>query len=193
VVERDVTLDGATLRVKSTVENPADRVLPFVWVEHLILDLDNLGVDAELNLAGRAVALDDSGPPTNGWESASTWPIVHRRGCAENWGRLPAAPEARNGVVTGVRSPVEINGTSGMSLRLRWAHDTLPYLWLWIEHGLADALPEGARISCIGIEPANTASGEGLATSLARGDGVRLTPGERWTVWAELELLMTTR
>ena len=192
-VERDVTLDGATLRVTSMVENAADRVLPFVWVEHLIVDIGNLGVDAELGLTGRAVALDDSGPPTDGWESASPWPIVHRRGRAEDWSRLPKGAEARNGLVTGVRSPVAINGTSGMSLRLRWADDVLPYLWLWIENGLADALPEGATISCIGIEPANTASREGLATSLGRGDGVRLAPGERWSVWAELEVLVTTR
>lgn len=186
-VERSIRVDGARLRVESIVTNPTSTPVPFLWVEHLILDAGLLGSGARLDLSGRVVALGDSRGPTDGWDAFEPWPTVRRHGSLEDWGRLPPAGSARLGALREVRPPVGISGTNGTSVKLRWSVDVLPFLWLWIENRAA-TLPDGLTINCVGLEPANTASGEGLAASLERGEGQLLAPDGRWTSWIELDV-----
>ena len=178
-VERSIRVDGARLRVESVVTNPMSNPVPFLWVEHLILDAALLGPGARLDLSGRVVALGDSRGPTDGWDAFEPWPTVRNHGALEDWGRLPPAGSARLAALRELRPPVGISGIDGTSVRLSWSVDVLPFMWLWIENGAA-TLPDGLTINCVGLEPANTASGEGLAASLERGEGER--PGTGRTV-----------
>jgi hypothetical protein len=189
-VERSIRVDGPRVRVANDATNPTTAPVPFVWVEHLILDADLLGA-ARLDLSGRAVALDDTRRATDGWDAAAPWPTVRNAGRDEDWGRLPPAGSARMGSVRDTRPPVRVAGEHGLSLRLDWSVTTLPYLWVWIEHAASAALPGGHAINCVGLEPANTASGDGVAAGLARGDGHVLAPGDAWSSWVELHVDVT--
>jgi hypothetical protein len=187
-VERTVGVDGNRLRVESRATNEASTPVPFVWVEHLILDAELFGTGSRLDASGGALALGKARGPSDGWDAVESWPAVRVGGNVEDWGRLPAAGSSRTAVLTTPEPPVGITGSRGTSVRVRWSAETLPFLWLWIEHDATPTLPDGWAINCVGIEPANTASGEGLAASVARGDGHVLDPGERWASWVELEV-----
>jgi hypothetical protein len=187
-VERAISLDGMRLRVDNRVANETSTPVPFAWVEHMILDAAPFGEGSQLDLSGSVLALGATRGPSDGWHAVETWPNVRTAGTVEDWGRLPPAGSSRSAVLTTPRSPIAVAGRHGTSVQLRWSVDTLPYLWLWIEHDATRTLPDGCAIDCVGVEPANTASGEGLAESLRRGDGCVLAPGDRWTSWVELEV-----
>jgi len=64
-VERSIAVDGPRLHVASTATNPTTEPVPFVWVEHLILDGAWVGPRARLDVTGRAVAFGGSRQPTD--------------------------------------------------------------------------------------------------------------------------------
>jgi hypothetical protein len=190
-VERRISVLGPTLRIESTLSNQSNRPLPFLWVEHLVLESCTFG-RAAITARGDLVALSDLGPSATDWQSRLAWPNADLggTGSVENWSELPLTPGSRFGVLVDVSSPVRLNGPR-LSAEVRWSTATLPFMWIWVEHLSGTWLPEDRMISCVGLEPANTATGEGLAVSRARGDGAVLSPEGDWDCWVELEVFQS--
>ncbi|MEO0565240.1 MAG: DUF4432 family protein, partial [Chloroflexota bacterium] len=63
-----------------------------------------------------------------------------------------------------------LNPSLGISLTIRWTHDTLPHMFQWKMTG------QGAYV--LGIEPANSTAIEGRAVARERDDLPHLQPGE---------------
>jgi hypothetical protein len=166
VVEREVRVVARPDRVlvRTTVSNPSDRVVAFVWGEHPAFAVED-GDEIDLPPA-RVLAAD--GTAVGDWPSASEGGRLDRVdatrptesvhfvvGLAEGW----AALRRRDGGVA-----------------LAWDVKDLPAVWLW--HEIASpGFPFYGRSSLVAIEPASSWPGNGLGSAIAHGQALTLQPG----------------
>jgi hypothetical protein len=64
------------------------------------------------------------------------------------------------------------------ALRVSWDARTMPYLWVWQEHGGTRAYPWWGRMRIIGLEPFSSYPTDGLAEAVRNGTALRLSPRE---------------
>jgi len=166
VVEREVRVEAQPDRVlvRTTVSNPSDRAVAFLWGEHPAFAVDD-GDEIDLPPA-RVLAAD--GTPVGDWPTTSEGGRLDRVdttrptesvhfvvGLAEGW----AALRRRDGGVA-----------------LAWDVKDLPAVWLW--HEIASpGFPFYGRSSLVAIEPASSWPGTGLGSAIARGQALTLQPG----------------
>jgi hypothetical protein len=63
-------------------------------------------------------------------------------------------------------------------LRVSWDARTMPYLWLWQEHGGTREYPWWGRLRTVGLEPFSSCPTDGLAEAVRNGTALRLRPRE---------------
>ncbi|WP_028058739.1 DUF4432 family protein [Candidatus Solirubrobacter pratensis] len=65
-----------------------------------------------------------------------------------------------------------------IGLRVSWDARTMPYLWIWQEHGGTTAYPWWGRLRTVGLEPFSSRPTDGLAEAVRNGTALRLAPRE---------------
>jgi hypothetical protein len=65
-----------------------------------------------------------------------------------------------------------------IGLRVSWDASTMPYLWVWQEHGGTTAYPWWGRLRTVGLEPFSSRPTDGLAEAVRNGTALRLKPRE---------------
>ena len=167
VVEREVRVEARPDRVlvRTTVTNPSDRVVAFVWGEHpafAVEDGDEIDLPPARVLASDGTAVGDwpsiaEGARLDRIDASSPTESVHFLiGLAEGW----AALRRRDGGVA-----------------LAWDVKDFPVVWLW--HEIASpGFPFYGRSSLVAIEPASSWPGDGLGSAIAHGQALALQPGE---------------
>ena len=68
-----------------------------------------------------------------------------------------------------------------IGLRVRWDARTMPYLWVWQEHGGTSTYPWWGRLRTVGLEPFSSYPTDGLAEAVRNGSALRLAPREART------------
>jgi Domain of unknown function (DUF4432) len=66
-----------------------------------------------------------------------------------------------------------------VGLRVSWDGRTMPYLWVWQEHGGTRQYPWWGRLRTVGLEPFSSYPTDGLAEAVRNGTALRLAPRER--------------
>jgi hypothetical protein len=69
-------------------------------------------------------------------------------------------------------------GDDRIGLRVRWDARTMPYLWVWQEHGATRSYPWWGRLRTVGLEPFSSYPTDGLAEAVRNGSALRLSPRE---------------
>jgi galactose mutarotase-like enzyme len=167
VVERQVGVetDPDRVIVRTTVSNPSDRVVPFVWGEHPAFAVEH---GDEVDLPSAQVLAADGTP-------VGDWPAVSEGGRLD---RVDTThPTESVHFVVGLAA-----GWAGLRRReagvaLAWDVADFPAVWLW--HEIASpSFPFYGRSSLVAIEPASCWPGDGLGGAVARGQALMLAPGE---------------
>lgn len=65
-----------------------------------------------------------------------------------------------------------------VGLKVTWDARTMPYLWVWQEHGGTTASPWWGRLRTVGLEPFSSYPTDGLAEAVRNGSALRLSPRE---------------
>jgi hypothetical protein len=65
-----------------------------------------------------------------------------------------------------------------VGLRVSWDARTMPYLWVWQEHGGTRQYPWWGRLRTVGLEPFSSYPTDGLAAAVRNGTALRLGPRE---------------
>jgi hypothetical protein len=63
-------------------------------------------------------------------------------------------------------------------VRVTWDARTMPYLWVWQEHGATREYPWWGRLRALGLEPFSSFPTEGLGEAVRNGSALRLGPRE---------------
>jgi hypothetical protein len=187
VLERTMTVQGATLRLEEKVSTEADGEWPFIWGHHPAFAATSATV---IDMPPADVVADD------GWEA----PLVDL--AAGGRGRWPHVPGRGGGLVdlsVFPQHPVErlcfvpripqawaaIRGLGGDDgVALAWDIDAFPNLWLWWQFG-GRAFPWYGRARLVAVEPQSNWPTDGLASAIARGDAHFIAENETATAWLE--------
>ena len=157
---RTLDLHGATLTALYELESRADRPLPWMWSQHLLL----------ASRPGERILAEGAWGWTDG-DGAVSWPIEDGRDLS-----LVEGPEAGFARKLYARVPDEARaalfGEEG-GIALEWSGAEAPALGLWIDWG---GWPEGAPVHQLALEPA-TAPADDLATARKRNAARVLDPG----------------
>lgn len=166
VVEREVRVaaDPERVLVRTTVSNPSDRLVPFVWGEHPAFAVEH-GDRIELP-RGQVLALDGA--------LLGEWPPVSGRGRLD--GIDTTEPTESVHFVTGLAEGWAGLRRREVALALAWDVVDFPVVWLWHEIG-SPGFPFYGRSSLVAIEPAVCWPGDGLAGAISRGQSLTLAPG----------------
>ncbi len=176
-VQREISAVAGTVHVENVVTNGGPRPAPYILVEHLILGGELLGPSTHVQIeAATVIALANEGHRLSAHDDS--WPRVLRDGVTEDWSMRPPDGTARFGAlydfaVREVRVDVP---DRGLRLRLSWS-EGFPSLWFWEERAWEAAPPWNRQAICLGLEPSNSPTGEGLAAALERADAPVLEPG----------------
>jgi galactose mutarotase-like enzyme len=187
-VQREISVVAGTLRVENAVTNDGPRPAPFILVEHLILGADVLGPSTRVRIETASVtALANEGHRLNA--AKAEWPLVVREEATEDWSVRPPAGTARFGALQDVLERVVLVDVPDRDLRLRlsWS-EGFPHVWFWEERACEISPPWMQQAVCLGLEPSTSATGEGLAAALQRGDAAALEPGAEAHTSVELEV-----
>ncbi|MEA5118633.1 MAG: DUF4432 family protein [Propionicimonas sp.] len=177
--ERQVTVVGDTVTVRDRLRNCAERPVEFMWTQHPGLGGDLLAGPVTIDTNASAVRLDNRA--TVGGLAASPgdvgiWPRV---GAADL--RHPVEGTALLGYLSDFNAVPWVSVTredGALGVRLTWDAEIYPYCWLWEELGGTSGPPWNSEIRVIGIEPATSWPGQGLATLASTTRAAhRLDPG----------------
>lgn len=187
-VQREISVVAGTLRVENVVTNEGSRPVPTLLVEHLILGGEVLGPSTRIRIeTAKVIALANEGHRTG---NEDEWSLIVRDGGTDDWSARPPDHSARFGAIHAFAERalrVEVPDR-GLELRLSWS-EGFPYLWFWEERARETAPPWKRQAVCLGLEPSNSATGEGLAAALERGDALVLEPGAEARTVVALEVI----
>lgn len=166
VVEREVRVqtDPDRVLVRTTVSNPSDRAVPFVWGEHPAFNVEH-GDRIDLPPA-RVLAVD--GTPVG------DWPLILERGRLDHVDTT--CPTESVHFLVGLAAGWAALRRRHGGVAIAWNVEDFPAVWLW--HEIASpGFPFYGRSSLVAIEPASCWPGDGLAGAIARGQALTLPPG----------------
>lgn len=163
-VEREHRTGRHNLTITTTIDNPTDRPVEFIAVEHLILGSAFVWDSAPVDLPeGTRQILDEASAPGN-------------------WSRLPGSGTQRFGAVLDCRGGrAAALGRDGVRASVSWTGQHVGSLWYWLENGWNPESPWDRRTRCLGLEPATSANSDGLAEASRRGMANTLGPGSSMT------------
>jgi len=164
IVERAHRITPDCLIIVTTIDNPTDRPFEFIAVEHVILGSSFAREAAPVDLpAGQRRILDAESAPGD-------------------WSRLPGPGAQRFGAVVDCGEGRAVaHGREGLSVSVSWSGEHLKSLWYWLENGCNPEPPWDGRTRCLGLEPASSASGDGLSEASRNGMATAIAPGRAVT------------
>lgn len=179
-VVRTVTVDGLRVEVDERVTNVGAAPVTFMWVHHPGFGGELLEGPVQIDIAGTSVTTGDD-PHEDAGERHSAWPMLEYSDGRQVDLSCPAAGQAVLAYVTDLtEGEARLRCVdTGLEARLSWDLDAFPYCWLWIERRATPGWPWYGRADVVGIEPASSWPGEGIAAVAARGGRLlTLAPGE---------------
>jgi galactose mutarotase-like enzyme len=81
------------------------------------------------------------------------------------------------------------NPRTGLTLRVEWDLETMPYLWYWQEFGASGFYPWYGRHYNIGLEPFSSYPTNGLQQAVENDTALRFDPGEKKQFWMRVEVM----
>ncbi len=192
-----VALDGATLTITETATNVGGVPVEAMWSHHPAFGAPLLGAGARLETAARTVIVDDARDMPAGdllVGGRGSWPHApSRAGGAVDLRALPGSDDVADRFLylTDFDRGWAAISNPGLGLRaeLEWDLATMPHAWLWLEAHATPTFPWYAAAYVLGIEPASSFPGQGVAA--ARGAGgppLLFTPGQSRTATVSLRL-----
>jgi hypothetical protein len=153
-----LSLDGhsAELRVKETLVNESGVDVELMWGQHLAFGRPFLRAGCRLELPDGVAAPFDAVP-----EPGAPSAIDYLTGFGDEGSYALRDPER------------------GVGMRVRWDARTMPYLWVWQEHGGMRGYPWWGRLATVGLEPFSSFPTDGLAEAVRGGSALRLGARER--------------
>jgi hypothetical protein len=183
-VERQISLDGATLRVRDVVTNTSPFGVEVMWSHHPAFGPPFLERGCALAAGCSEVVADDRAPGTvlrAGGRSA--WPFAEVvAGGTTDLRALPGPDEPRSvlAYLTGFSSGwfTITNPRLGLGVGFRWPAEVFSCAWLWQEVHSTAGWPWFGRAYVVAVEPATTWPGQGMVNARAKGGrGVLLAGG----------------
>jgi hypothetical protein len=149
-----------TVPLRLTKRLSLDRASPSLRVEETLVNESDVEVDA---MWGHHIAF---GPPFLSADTRLEMPV-----------EAPALGQGSSiDYLTGLDTYTLRDERVGV--RVTWDARTLPYLWVWQEHGATRAYPWWGRLRTIGLEPFSSHPTAGLAEAVRNGSALRLSPRE---------------
>ena len=186
-VARRYDLDGDLLSVRTDVTNEGPIPVRLMWVEHVGLGGTLLDGTARLSTGARSVVVDGRyDDPSNRLRQGAhgAWPLVAGTDGGDVDLRAVVPGASCLAYLTDFSdSWVGLCRTDGsLGTVVTWDAGTHPYAWLWQQLRATQGPPWFGRANAIGVEPATSWPGQGLAmvASTTRNE-VTLGPGERRT------------
>lgn len=159
-VERGHRITPDRLTIVTTIDNPTDRPFEFIAVEHLILGSAFVWEAAPVDLP--------PGPRR----------ILDAESAPGDWSSLPGPGTQRFGAIVDCGEGRAVaHGREGLRASVSWSGEHLKSLWYWLENGWNPEPPWDGRTCCLGLEPASSASGDGLSVASRNGIATALAPG----------------
>jgi Domain of unknown function (DUF4432) len=146
-----------TVPLRLTKRLSLDRGTPELRVSETLLNESDVAVDA---MWGHHIAF---GPPFLSEDTTVDLPV--------ELGRLSSIEYIEGRDSYTIRD-------ERIGLRVTWDARTMPYLWVWQEHGGTTAYPWWGRLRTVGLEPFSSRPTDGLAQAVRNGTALRLKPRE---------------
>lgn len=150
---RRMSLDRGSpeLRVEETLVNESDEPVDVMWGHHVVFGPPFLrpGCRLELPVAGPIDTVPEAGAPS----------AIHYLDGFGDEGTYTIRDDR-------------------VGMRVSWDARTMPYLWVWQEHGATREYPWWGRLRTIGLEPFSSFPTDGLAEAARNGSALRLAPRE---------------
>lgn len=160
-ISRSIRLDGMTVRCTDTVANLSTTPLEFDYVSHPALGGTFLAGDCEIDTGARRFTCDPGSTATI-FEPGSEhrWPEARSRTGESVDLRRVSAPGTSREVFGWLEDFsafwASVTNTSlGLTVRIEWDGEHLPYAWLWQELNATESFPWYRRGRAVAIEPAS--------------------------------------
>ncbi|MBB6146872.1 galactose mutarotase-like enzyme [Silvibacterium bohemicum] len=179
--ERNIHLDGDTVRIDYSVTNTGEHAIPYVWSAHPLFAVDP-GDVLTLPPSVKQVTVEGSARNrlgTNG--TVHPWPSTTLTDGAA--AALNIAKDASEEIGDKLFAEAPVEGwcllerkTANLRIRIDFDPAKLPFLGLWLCYG---GWPDGQaeKQNCIAIEPC-TALGDSLELAIKNGHSRTLIPGQ---------------
>jgi len=197
-MERTLSVDGDVLVLRERARVEGERAVEAMWVQHATFGSDLLDGPVEITSNAARASVDPGyDPPHNPLRlgASGDWPIVPGKDGPVDLSR-PVGPLASQaylhdfdaGAGKAWAAMRRLDGALGAVLS--WDAAVFPAAWLWCELGGTIAPPWHGLARMIGIEPATTMPGGGIADASARGSRLMtLQPGVEQNVEVRLHVL----
>lgn len=183
-ISRVLELQGAGVRITDTLTNLGRSPLELDYSSHPALGGGLLDGECRLETGARRFTADpDSEATPLEPGSEHTWPLARdREGAPVDLRVLPAPGTAREifGWLDDFLAPwaTVTNPEIGLTVRLDWDGERLPFAWLWQELNATAQFPWYGRARAVAVEPASMQT-----SGPSRRSVMGLRPGEDVSVW----------
>lgn len=160
-IDRRIELLGTKLSITDTLTNLSDGSLEFDYSHHPAFGGAFLDGDCRIDSGATRFTSDPERPGSAAPGSVHEWPAgVSTAGATVDLRRIPGPDEPMEvfgwlSDFTGAWATIT-NVDLGLSVRLEWDGERLPYAWLWQELNGSDNFPWYRRARVVAIEPAST-------------------------------------
>lgn len=188
-LEKELRLDAAAPRllIYETLTNESDVSFPVMWGQHLAFGPPFLAEGCRIHLPDNVtiiphpLAIEPSGRRVKAGRTYM-WPYADDdAGKPVDLRILPARGEHSEMLyLTGFSQGwYEIeNSAIGLTLRVSWDAEQMPYLWFWQEFGATRSYPWYGRHYNIGLEPFTSYPTNGLSEAIQNGTATMVEPHE---------------
>jgi hypothetical protein len=191
-----VELFDEEMQITETVRHVGGHPVEVMWSHHPVLGgafLDGCRIEAP----PCTVVVDDTRTMPNGdlqVGARGRWPFVAGRDGSEVDLRVvpPAdSPCDRFAYLTDLDEPLVsvVNDAWQLAVDVRWDADVFPAAWLWLENNATAGFPWFQAVRSLGIEPASSWPGQGIAAVRAKtGNQLSFAPGQERTAQVGLRV-----
>jgi len=196
-LHKRIALDAASITVTETATNVGGVAVEAMWSHHPAFGAPLIDGSARLDSAARTIIVDDVRDTSVGdllVGGRGMWPDAPTRdGATADLRILPGPAEAvdRFAYLTDFdRGWAAItNAPLGLRAELEWDLTVMPHAWLWVEAHATPTFPWYAGAYVVGVEPASSIPGQGIARARAKtGTTLSFAPGESRTATVVLRL-----
>lgn len=191
-IRRRITVDGAVLRVESTIRNESPVPVDLLWVEHPGFGAPFIDGGCRVDTGARRLIGNEPAAGTIlAPDSIHQLPeAVAADGSPYDFSTVPGPEDVREvfAVLTDFDEPffAVTNPALGFGIGLRWDAGVLPHAWVWQEVHSSPGFPWFRRAYSFAIEPANCFPGDGKVAEFERSVGHTLEPDSELSASVEL-------
>jgi len=199
-IERNISVEGACVKVEDVVTNLAPEPCSFRLVQHPAFGAPFLDERSYLALPTATLVADATAPGTLIHAGAVGPPDkLLRAGPIPNSIALPGPGSSQSlfGAFTDFDSGEDASATNGVTffspthgfgIQLSWGRSTYPHAWFWIEANAGSGWPWFKRLFSIAVEPSNVLPGEGMETNGYQRGGLGTTLASGSSLLSEVHI-----